>query len=594
MTSDHSIPADTAGRQFAALVRDLVGFAGPRLGWVMLAATVAALAEGAGLLLLLPVLSLLGIAGAPGWMGTVLSSLFGPVDLEAALAVYVALVGAAALVVRGRILATHRLRMDYTDDLRQRLHEAVTGMDWRSFARLRASDATQVLTIETMRAAHGVEFLLRIGGWVLQVAALLLVAARLSPAMTGCVLVLAAMAALLARPLNRRTHQLGRAVGETGKAIQADLADDLAGMRVIRAFGMEDARRHGFVRRMTSQRAAALALQHTAGTARAFTQTGAALAVALAMVTAIRGFGLPPADTLVLMLALVRLLMTLLGIQDGWRQVLNALPAHAHAHALLARWNEVREPVAAISSASGPALVASVRLEGVGYRYDDEASPALSGITADIPARKMTALVGPSGSGKSTLADLLLGLTAPTEGVIRVDGVPLEGGGRREWRRRVGYVPQDGFLFHDTIRANLRAAAPGADDAALRRALEQAAAAGFVDRLPQGLDTVVGDRGGRLSGGERQRLALARALLAEPALLILDEATSAVDAANERQILEAIDGLRGRLTVLVIAHRAAMVRNADHVLVLDHGRLVASGGWDEVGAVAGPLLPSES
>ena len=575
---------DKAGRQFAGLVRDLVAFAGFRLGWVMLAATVAALAEGAGLLLLLPVLSLLGVAGASGWMGTVLFGLFGPVDLETALTVYVVLVGAAALVVRGRILATHRLRMDYVDDLRERLHRAVIAMEWRSFAGLRASDVTQVLTIETLRVAQGVEFLLRIGGWVFQVLALLAVAARLSPAMTGCVLVLAATAALLARPLNRRTHQLGRAMGETGKAVQAELADDLGGMRVIRAFGMEETRRDGFVRRMKSQHAAALALQRTAGTARALTQTGAALAVSLALVAAIREFGLPLADTLVLMMALVRLLMTLLGILDGWRQVLNALPAHAYAHELLARWTEAREPAAA-ASAPVPALAGAIRLEGVGYRYDGEISPALSGIEAEIPARKMTALIGPSGSGKSTLADLLLGLTTPTEGTIRVDGVSLGGGGRREWRRRVGYVPQDGFLFHDTIRANLLAAAPGAGEAALWRVLDQAAAAGFVDRLPRGLDTVVGDRGSRLSGGERQRLALARALLAEPAFLILDEATSAVDTANERRILEAIDHLRGRLTVLVIAHREATVRSADHVLVLDHGRLVAAGGWAEVNAV---------
>jgi len=339
---------------------------------------------------------------------------------------------------------------------------------------------------------------------------------------------------------------------------------------------------------MTSLRTTQLACQRAAGIARALTQTGAAAAVALGLVAATRVFGLPLADTLVLIMALVRLLSTLMGIQDGWRMVLNALPAHAQAHALLARCRAVAEP-AGERAGPAPVLAQVLRLDGVGYHHGGNRPPALSGLCAEIPACRVTALVGASGAGKSTLADLLLGLTAPTAGRILVDGVALEGPLRRDWRRRVGYVPQDGFLFHDTIRANLLAVAPAAGDHALWHALEQAAAAGFVGALPRGLDTVVGDRGTRLSGGERQRLALARALLVAPSLLILDEATSALDASSERQILDALDRLRGTLTLVVIAHRRSTVENADHVLVLDHGRLVAAGSWSEV-AARGPFV----
>ena len=571
----------TAWRQFVGLVRDLAGFAGPRLGWVMLSATLAALAEGAGLLLLLPVLSLLGVAGTSGWIGSSLAGTFGTFDLEAALAVYVALVAATALIVRGRLLATLRLRMDYADDLRARLHKALINMEWHSFARLRAADATHALGVETTRTAQGIEFLLRTGGWCLQVTVLLAVATRLSPAMTSCVLAFATLAALLTRPLNRRAHRLGRATLEAGKAVQAALAEDIGGMRIIHAFRLEATRQEGFLRCITSQRDATIAVQQTSGTARALTQAGAALAVALALVAAIRGFGLPVADTLVLMVALVRLLTILLGIIEGWRQVLNALPAHAHVHDLFASWSAVREP-AEVTEA--PPLTGTIRLEGVGYRYDRERMSALTAVDAEIPALKITALIGPSGSGKSTLADLLLGLTEPSEGIIRIDDIPLTGPMRRSWRRRVGYVPQDSFLFHDTIRANLLVAAPRADEPALWRALDQAAASAFVGTLPRGLDTVVGDRGSQLSGGERQRLALARALLTEPELLILDEATSAVDNTTEQHIHETIDRLRGRVTVLVIAHRATSVSGADHVLMLERGRLTVSGNWPEVGA----------
>src|SRR5690606_21964199 len=192
-----------------------------------------------------------------------------------------------------------------------------------------------------------------------------------------------------------------------------------------------------------------------------------------------------------------------------------------------------------------------------------------------------TAIVGPSGGGKSTVADVLIGLLAPDEGEVLVDGEPLTDAQRPAWRRRVAYVAQDVFLFHDTVRANLLLADPDADDARLWEALE-AASAGFVKDLPDGLDTVVGDRGTRLSGGERQRLALARALLREPELLVLDEATSSLDAVNEARVQEAIRRLHGRTTMVVIAHRLATVRDADAIHVLVDGRITESGTWAEL------------
>ena len=209
-----------------------------------------------------------------------------------------------------------------------------------------------------------------------------------------------------------------------------------------------------------------------------------------------------------------------------------------------------------------------MRLESVSFGYEDVAEPALGSVTLRIPAGRTTAIVGPSGSGKSTLADLLLGLIVPAEGRVLVDETPLTPELLPAWRDQIGYVPQDSFHFHDTVRANLLWARPEASEAELQEALE-VAAAGFVTRLPQGLDTVLGDRGVRLSGGERQRIALARALLRRPAMLILDEATSSLDSENERRVQDAIERLHGRLTILVITHRLTTVRLADSIHVLD-------------------------
>ncbi len=201
-----------------------------------------------------------------------------------------------------------------------------------------------------------------------------------------------------------------------------------------------------------------------------------------------------------------------------------------------------------------------------------------------LRANTITALIGPSGSGKSTIADLFMGLLHPTEGTISVDGTPLSDGNRRLWREQVAFVPQEPFLLNDTIEANLRIASPDATEEQLRDALRTAKALDFVDRLPAGLATLVGERGTRFSGGERQRISLARALLRQPKLLILDEATSALDWENQRLIANDIAEMRGKLTILTIAHRLSMIDFAEDVIAIEEGRVVEAGRFDQLAA----------
>ena len=194
----------------------------------------------------------------------------------------------------------------------------------------------------------------------------------------------------------------------------------------------------------------------------------------------------------------------------------------------------------------------------------------------------MTAVVGPSGAGKSTLIDMIMGLLQPERGHILIDNIPLSQSNLLSWRKSISYVPQDPFLFNGSIRENLLMIFPEATDEQIWEALEFAAAADFVRKLPQGLDTLVGDRGIRLSGGERQRIVLARAILRKPSILVLDEATSALDTENERKIQEAIEQLKGKMTIIVIAHRLSTISNADQVIVLDKGRIIQSGEFHQL------------
>lgn len=198
----------------------------------------------------------------------------------------------------------------------------------------------------------------------------------------------------------------------------------------------------------------------------------------------------------------------------------------------------------------------------------------------------MTAVVGPSGAGNSTLADLILGLLSPEKGMVTIDGKALTGSLLHRWRRSVGYVPQETFLFHDTIRANLLWALPNAADADLWSTLRMAAADEFVSQTSRGLDTIVGDRGVRLSGGERQRIALARALLRRPTLLLLDEATNSLDAENEHRIHEALNKLHSNLTILMITHQSPHIPRADRIVQLEKGRIIENSATHEANTIS--------
>jgi ABC-type multidrug transport system fused ATPase/permease subunit len=214
-------------------------------------------------------------------------------------------------------------------------------------------------------------------------------------------------------------------------------------------------------------------------------------------------------------------------------------------------------------------------------------SGLLDRLSLHIPYGQKIAIVGPSGSGKTTVIQLLLRLYDPQSGTVSLDGQDLRRCPGPEIRRRFGVVPQDPFIFRDTLRENLRLGRPEADDAAIRRACEQARIWDFVTAQPKGLDTVVNEAGSSLSGGQRQRLAIARALLADPPCFIFDEATSALDTVSERAIQEVLEANLGDRTAIFIAHRLATVRHCDRIIVLKDGRIVQDGTYDDLAAAPG-------
>lgn len=222
-------------------------------------------------------------------------------------------------------------------------------------------------------------------------------------------------------------------------------------------------------------------------------------------------------------------------------------------------------------------LKGAIEFAAVSLRYRPELAPALIHVSFSLAKGQMLALVGPSGAGKSSIADLLVGLYTPSAGRILIDGVSLDELNLTTWQQRLGVVSQDTFLFNATIAENIAFGTPGVSRQQIEDACQAAQAAGFIEDLPEGYDTLVGERGYRLSGGQRQRLSMARAILRKPELLILDEATSALDSQSERLVQQALERFERNHTVLVIAHRLSTIVKADQILVLNQGRIVEAG-----------------
>jgi ATP-binding cassette subfamily B protein/subfamily B ATP-binding cassette protein MsbA len=227
-------------------------------------------------------------------------------------------------------------------------------------------------------------------------------------------------------------------------------------------------------------------------------------------------------------------------------------------------------------------LQKEIRLEGVSLRYSADLPPALDGIDLVIPHGQSIALVGPSGAGKSSVADLLVGLYEPSKGSVLIDGNNLNTMDLATWQHRLGVVSQDTFLLNTSIAGNIAYGCPTATREQIEAAAISAQAAGFINGLPDGFDTLIGERGYRLSGGQRQRLSLARAILRNPELLILDEATSALDTQSERLVQQAIERFERQHTVLVIAHRLSSIVNANLICVMENGRIIESGRHEEL------------
>lgn len=544
-----------------------------------------ALAEGVGLLMLVPLLELAGLDlrhGSTGWIAGVLTSVFAtvglPPTLTAVLTLYVLIIATHGLLARWQTTLTFALEQDLVASLRARLYAAIARASWPFLARSRFADFAHALTAEMERVGEATHCLLLSVVATLVTLVYVAFALTLSVPMTALACASGAGLMLALRRRTRLAHATGEAISRGTRSLYTAMTEHLGGMKLAKSYGAEEHHSAHFAEVAGRVRRVHVHAIQTEAATRYWGEIGSVLLLSGSLYAAVKVLALPTAEILLLLFLFARIIPKITHVQQSYQCVTGLLPAFASVMELQGRCEAAAEPRPRRREAVE--LRHAIRFDRVSFGYDGR--PVIRELDLAIRAGETTAIVGPSGGGKSTIADLVSGLLTPDRGCVLVDGAPLTPERMRSWRERIGYVTQDTFLFNDTVRANLLWANPEATEEAIRQALRQAGAEEFVSGLPRGLDTLVGDRGALLSGGERQRLALARALLRRPCLLILDEATSALEPESEQRILEAIEGLRGGMTILVMSHRLSAVRAADLIWVLEDGRLVESGSWESL------------
>jgi ATP-binding cassette, subfamily C, bacterial len=584
LVSEISEPTPLPATSLSEMGRGYWSIIGPER-WLAVAAVaiawISGVLEGTALMMLIPLLQRTPLGGATrGPFTSLLESLgfhgrglvwagvagFGLMTLAAAVGTFTG--NALIAVVRARTEV--RLRKDLT--------ERLLGMEWSAFLMTRLGDMASSLLMESGQVGGGIQQILTSVAALLQAAFFVGLAFFLSAKLTGLIVGLAFVTVFGLRPAGRRVEAQTRALAAATQEIGRRISDVIGNLKFFRSTGGRARGQTLFWASYDEYANRWLWTQLAPFAVRLGYEMVALLFVVALIAVSLGGASTLSGTTIVFLAIFLRLSPRMRDIQGGtvmarvyypwvdkWKQRVAAAAAHP----------------AAPSGTGTPTFDGRLAAEGVSFAFPGLAEMVVDTVSWELGRGETIAFVGESGAGKTTMLDLVSGLLVPTRGRISLDGVSLTELDHELWQSHIGLVLDQSPLFHATVRENI-VADERIDDDLVWDCLAAAHAEGFIRELPHGLDTVIGERGGRLSGGQRQRLGLARALYRRPWLLILDEATSMLDSASESVVLEALRDLHGQLSMIMVAHRLVTVRMANRIYVLDRGRIVQSGSWEEL------------
>lgn len=557
----------------------------------MLCLVLGGLAEGAGVSSVLPlirtgILSDAGESSSPSSLERGVQAAFAAVGIEPTTPVLFMIIVIGVLLKAALVLLANR-EVGYTvaymaTTLRLDLIRALLATRWSYYVYQPIGVIANSVALEAQSAAEAYLRATAIVAFFVQAAVYAAVACLVSwPATLGALVGGAVISTILGR-LVGMSRRAGKRQTRLARALMARLTDTLQAVKPLKAMAREpligpvlehETRQlNRAVEREVMSRATLEALQEPL----------IVMFLVGSLYAALTLFAMPLANVVVLVFLCARVLGGLAKLQKEYQRMASREAVFWALRDLIA---EAQGAAEVLPGGHQPHLQTDIRIDAVEFAHDRHA--VLRGASAIIPAGSLTVITGPSGAGKTTLVDMVIGLLRPSAGEVRVDGVPLSEIDMRAWRTLIGYVPQETFMLHESVAMNVTLGDPEVTRDDVIAALRAAGAWEFVSALPEGLETHVGERGLRLSGGQRQRLALARALVRQPALLILDEATTALDPETERSICETLRTLRGAMTLVAICHHGHLVEVADQVYRLTDGQLTLVRSADGAAEVTG-------
>ncbi|WP_162917660.1 ABC transporter ATP-binding protein [Dongia deserti] len=542
---------------------------------LVLAMVLTGLLEGIGIASLFPILSIVTQGNSePTRLNQMIEDALAFLHLPLNLEVLCLLVGVTiwlkAIVGMVVARALGHIGAKIAQEIRQRLLQALVGAKWAYFTIQPVGRFVAAATTESGWASTAFRNSLQVIEQSIRTAIFCGLALFMGWKMAAVAITMGVLMGLSLRTLTRAAHLAGRERQRAMRSMVVELNDVLAGFKPLKAMHRHAGLIGELIKDAKRLRKAVNGLVVTETLSIGLPDLIQTYLLAAGAYLAARVLG-SPIDLVIVAGVISFAVMT--NISRVRKAMTQLAQSDASYWTLLSTVAEVEKATERFEGTRPPTLAVGCELQNVSFSYGR--GPVLTDVTLEIPAGRITTLIGESGSGKTTIADLLLGLYAPDNGTVTVDGVDLRDIDITRWRSLIGYVPQEIILFNDTIMANVSLGDQEIDENRVRAALEAAGLGALLAELPEGLQTPIGERGFKLSGGQRQRIALARALVHEPKLLILDEATSALDPTTEAEICATVAAQAGRMTVLAITHQPSWVERADRIYLVESGRVRA-------------------
>ena len=541
------------------------------------------LTGGISIVMLVPMLGLLNISEGATSALSIFTEHLQKFPYEAQVIVLIA--GYFLLVVfkayLGRLLSikeSHFLE-EYSYNLRDQLYHTVSGARWEQLAASRQTDTINLFTAQCSQVSYGVAEIIHLLTSVVSTIVSLCIAVWLSLPVSVFVIICGGCFAMVFRKLMKASKSYGDEMIRINRAMYQELFSQLKSVKEVRTYGVQKEHEALFGDISRSFRDAKLKYVHLRAFPSMLYSIAAAGMIGVIFLVCVLGFKMDTARLIVLVYVFMRLWPVFSGFIGRINSILTSVPAHEK---LTEAFRTLTAEETGDANCPPMPFEREIEFRDVSFAYQNSGEEVLKGVSFRLKKGAVTALVGRSGAGKSTIADLLLGFLTPTKGAILIDGVPLTAENLPAWRQKMGYIPQEPLILNASVRENLQRFHPKATEDDMVDALKKAQAWPIIEGLPEGLDTNLGDEGVRLSGGERQRIVLARVLLGKPRLIVMDEATSAMDYESETAVRTAIRDLHEQVTILIIAHRLATVRTAKYALVLEHGCITEDGSLAEL------------